>query len=250
MQIPAAYRRLFLLLFTMTALTGYGRAEDVSVLTNSICPVLTDEKVDSTIFTVYEGKRVYFCCNKCRREFLAEPEKYKASLPQFASTSTEGSEHDHEQDHGNGEHKFNLVVYLGKFHPLATHFPIALIFTAFLFSAVAAVTKKEIYDSLSIKLTFLAALSALVTLLLGLAAGSTASFPSELKGYFNWHRLMGIGTTFAILLTAVFAWLCGGKSTKVRIRIFRVMLMISAIAVGITGHLGASLVFGPEHFAF
>jgi len=250
MELSTAYKKVILVLFVIVVLTAYGRAEDVTEVTNNICPVLTDEKVDSTIFTIYEGKRVYFCCNKCRRQFLAEPEKFVANLPQFASATAAGSEHDHQRDHGNGEHEFNLVVYLGKFHPLATHFPIALIITAFIFSAGAALTKKETYDNLSIKLTYLSALSALVTLLLGLAAGSSASYPSELKQYFEWHRLMGIGTTLAILFTASFARLCESRRTKVRILVFRGMLLVSAVAVGIAGHLGASLVFGPEHFAF
>jgi len=48
------------------------------------CPVMTGNEIDPDIFTVYRGKKVYFCCQECKRRFEAEPEKYLARLPQFA----------------------------------------------------------------------------------------------------------------------------------------------------------------------
>lgn len=49
---------------------------------NSMCPVLTDEPVDPEIVPVeYKGINIGFCCNKCRRKFLADPEEYVANVP-------------------------------------------------------------------------------------------------------------------------------------------------------------------------
>jgi YHS domain-containing protein len=62
--------------------------------TNTYCPVMGDMKVDTQIFTDYKGKRVYFCCLKCKSTFQADPTKYLHRLPQFGSANrSEGHEH-------------------------------------------------------------------------------------------------------------------------------------------------------------
>lgn len=46
------------------------------------CPVMGGA-INKDIFTVYKGKKVYFCCPGCKPEFEKNPEKYLAKLPQF-----------------------------------------------------------------------------------------------------------------------------------------------------------------------
>ena len=46
------------------------------------CPVMGGA-INKNIFTVYKGKKVYFCCPSCEPEFNKNPEKYSAKLPQF-----------------------------------------------------------------------------------------------------------------------------------------------------------------------
>jgi YHS domain-containing protein len=48
----------------------------------TICPVMGGA-IDKNIFVEYKGKKVYFCCEDCKKKFEAEPEKYLAKLPQF-----------------------------------------------------------------------------------------------------------------------------------------------------------------------
>lgn len=48
----------------------------------TLCPVM-GFKIDKKYFTTYKGKKVYFCCGGCEEEFLKDPEKYTAKLPQF-----------------------------------------------------------------------------------------------------------------------------------------------------------------------
>src|SRR5688572_35832 len=48
-----------------------------------MCPVMTDEEIDPNIFVMYKGQKVLLCCQKCRRKFLAEPEKYVANIQGF-----------------------------------------------------------------------------------------------------------------------------------------------------------------------
>ncbi|MHC4546052.1 MAG: YHS domain-containing protein [Planctomycetota bacterium] len=42
-----------------------------------------DLPINKDLFTVYKGKKVYFCCPGCKPEFEKNPEKYLAKLPQF-----------------------------------------------------------------------------------------------------------------------------------------------------------------------
>jgi Cu(I)/Ag(I) efflux system membrane fusion protein len=46
------------------------------------CPVM-GLAINKDIFTVYKGKKVYFCCPGCKPEFEKNPQKYLAKLPQF-----------------------------------------------------------------------------------------------------------------------------------------------------------------------
>jgi uncharacterized membrane protein/YHS domain-containing protein len=44
------------------------------------CPVTPEEEIDSEVFTEYEGKRVYFCCERCRARFLRDSQRYATRL--------------------------------------------------------------------------------------------------------------------------------------------------------------------------
>jgi YHS domain-containing protein len=48
------------------------------------CPVMDGNPINKNIFVEYKGKKVYFCCEKCKATFEKDPEKYIANLPQFA----------------------------------------------------------------------------------------------------------------------------------------------------------------------
>jgi len=47
-----------------------------------LCPIMGG-KIDKKEYTIYKGKKVYFCCPGCEPEFLKNPEKYMDKLPQF-----------------------------------------------------------------------------------------------------------------------------------------------------------------------
>jgi YHS domain-containing protein len=48
----------------------------------TMCPVM-EAPIDKSIFVEYKGKKVYFCCSKCKADFEKDPEKYIVKLPQF-----------------------------------------------------------------------------------------------------------------------------------------------------------------------
>ena len=47
---------------------------------NEQCPVL-DKPIKKELFVVHDGRRVAFCCKKCKQQFEADPSKFLAKLP-------------------------------------------------------------------------------------------------------------------------------------------------------------------------
>jgi YHS domain-containing protein len=67
-----------------TAVTAQAdNAQSDAATVQTTCPVMEGNPINKNIFVEYKGKKVYFCCKGCPEEFLANPEKYVAKLPQF-----------------------------------------------------------------------------------------------------------------------------------------------------------------------
>lgn len=276
---------------------------------NEYCPVTTSEKADPNIFVDYNGQRIHFCCNKCKRDFLEDPDRYLANLesgteepvqgnlastdgstdaPATAvkassnggehgsadtvadsnspgatraavdlhidtnSTGTHGgeteatSEHDHDEDHGD---QTGLIGFLGKFHPVIIHFPIALVIMAAVFVLSRLVSGREFFDPMAVITMYWAAIFAILAALLGLARASGANFPSFLDEYFEWHRLLGLASAGLTTITAVTGYVWRHNGSRKAMVLFRILLAVNVILIGITGHLGATLVYGPNYYS-
>ena len=48
------------------------------------CPVSGEKLEDKTVFTDYQGRRVYFCCKQCRGKFAVDPDTYLKKLDKMA----------------------------------------------------------------------------------------------------------------------------------------------------------------------
>jgi uncharacterized membrane protein/YHS domain-containing protein len=233
----------------------------------TMCPVLTDEKIDPAISVVYQGKTVYLCCQKCRRKFEATPEKYLAALPQFssaalaASTSSsittatraksvspsETSRADADQDE---EGEGGALGIIGRFHPLVVHFPIALLLSALLGEMMLLVGRRPFWRDFSQVVLMLGTLGACVAAALGWADAASDQFPG-LEAVLFWHRWLGTGTAIAALLTCALAKMArrGGAASDAWWT-YRLGLLLCSLGVGIAGHLGATLVYGLNYFKF
>jgi YHS domain-containing protein len=42
---------------------------------------VTDAEIDVAQFVEHEGRRVAFCCEKCKAKFVADPAKFADKLP-------------------------------------------------------------------------------------------------------------------------------------------------------------------------
>lgn len=241
---------------------------------NEFCPVTVEEKADPAIFVDYESHRIQFCCQRCKKQFLENPGEYAGNLPQFSVAKVAHGESTHEHniakpheseqmdhgsdaeqahDHGTGHGEsggFGRVVrFMGKFHPLIVHFPIALILAAALAEVAFMVTGRahfSIAAHLSIRV---GALSALLAVTLGWAAASFAHYPGELASALVSHRWLGTATGVAAILAGSASLLSKYGNFRPRsVWVYRISLFLSATLVGATGHFGAVLIYGYEHF--
>ena len=67
---------IILLGFLLAVAPSYATSKETSQTT---CPVM-EGTVNKNIFADYKGKRIYFCCPPCLKEFNKNPEKYMKKL--------------------------------------------------------------------------------------------------------------------------------------------------------------------------
>lgn len=48
------------------------------------CPVSDEKLEDKSVYTDYEGRRVYFCCKKCRGTFSDNPQKFLDNMDKMS----------------------------------------------------------------------------------------------------------------------------------------------------------------------
>ncbi len=254
---------LILGVWLLGTLATAAQAPETGAPANAMCPVMTDEPIDPEIFTNYQDRRLFFCCTKCRRKFLQDPSVYEEGLAQVWSapepvsgggedvhqdSSESEAVHDHATDHGAPHGWARLLRWLGKFHPVLVHFPIALLLTAAM--AELLVLMKGL-SSLAIVARFciyLGASFAVLASLLGWAAAEFARFGEEVSWVLLTHRWVGTGTAALACVTVLFAELARRKEGTRWLLWYRRALFLTAILVGVAGHFGASLIFGLGHF--
>lgn len=143
-----------------------------------------------------------------------------------------------------------FLTWLGKFHPVVVHFPIALLLLA-AFGELASIFRAEIWQPRSARFClWIAAASAVVATALGLLAAESGGFNEKVGGVaiLEVHRWLGIVTTILALVVAVLCESYVRCETPRSKWLFRIALFIAAALVGVTGHFGGLLTFGVGHF--
>jgi mono/diheme cytochrome c family protein len=142
---------------------------------------------------------------------------------------------------------WHFLLWLGKFHLLVLHFPIALLVTAAAAEFWFLLRKAE---STSREVRFcvlLGAASALVTAALGwlfALGGHGAGMPTTLA----WHRWLGTAAATWAIGTAV-CFECDVRRGT-RSLWSRCLLFLGALLVGLAAHFGGILVNGADFFAW
>ncbi len=257
-----------------------------SPVTNEWCPVLTDEPVDPEIHTEFSGERVFLCCQKCLKQFRSDPGAYAHNIPALASraasqnsgdakpghveqqhassagelddsesaaTDTRAEQHDH-ADHADGDalRPAGVIRWLGRFHPMVVHFPIALLLMAAIAEILTIFTGRSRFAFAARFCLWGGALGALVAAPLGWA--NALAVVEEYTGFsarlLLFHRWFGVATALAAGV-ALFACerSCRSDSDS-RKGPYRAILFSCTLLVIVTGHLGASLIYGWEYLAW
>lgn len=228
-----------LLLFTVKDLAAQSPV-------NTRCPVTPSEVIGNDAVTVqFKGQTIGLCCTRCKRKFLAAPDEYAMNLPQdSAARSNEGEHHDHEEH----PQSFTFVNYVGRFHPVIVHFPIALLLIAALLELTAMIRRNLPYGTAVRPILVLGTASAVVAVLLGFANAMDNPQVGELILVFERHRLGGIVTAcLAVVALGFGEWWRQADNIRLA-RIYRIALFMGALGVALTGHFGGVLIYGLNYF--
>jgi uncharacterized membrane protein/YHS domain-containing protein len=250
------------LLVVCGALAFSARVSAAEEVRNPMCPVLTDEATDPDVWVKYQGRKVWFCCQKCKRKFLADPQPYLAALPQFAAAAAKTPATAKPVAAGKAPPAAETpsatapapkpakwISFVGRFHPIIVHFPIALLLVALLAEVLFMATGRPVFASATRFLLPLAALGAVTAALLGWAAASGAHFPAELDEVLDTHGDLGLNVAiFSVAVAILREWDERRPGHKWLRWLYRVGLFATAVLVGVTGYYGGVLVYGAEHF--
>jgi uncharacterized membrane protein len=130
------------------------------------------------------------------------------------------------------------IHWIGGFHPVILHFPIALIVMTCIAELFVGRSQYLLFDHACRFMIFAAALWAIPTVLCGLAYAYDQDYSGVYLSFFWWHRLFGFITAF-LAIAATYA-----RETYGRHALYGSLLVLSFISVLVTGFLGGSLTFG------
>ncbi len=246
-------------LVLMGLLMWTGARADAPVGMNEWCPIMPDERAEPQHYADYEGARIYFCCARCRGRFERNPEGFPAVLALAqARTEAEPQDHDHEEahephaphavhDHHDHDHGVEqpFLNWLGRFHPVAVHFPIAFLIVAAGTELVRLRRDRPLLADCARFCVWVGSVSAVIAALLGWFFGGFQLTDGD--WIMTAHRWLG---TVVALWALAILYACErsrrSDHTGAR-RIYLFLLFVGAALIGVTGYLGGSLIYGIDH---
>ena len=137
-----------------------------------------------------------------------------------------------------------LWKFFGRLHPLAVHFPVSLLlFAALLELFTLKDFNHKLRPGISV-LVWAGAIGALIAAVLGLLLANVEDYGGSLL---NIHQWTGIGTGVLGLFLVYLLGRTSSTQNSQAIKVFRVTLFSTAVAVSVAGHFGASLTHGEEY---
>ena len=132
---------------------------------------------------------------------------------------------------------YNSIKYIGKFHLMVIHFPIAFLLAGGLVQWYQVIYKKG--GSLVPVLLWFGAVGAAAAATIGWMYAYDSVYFGEDDNLLFWHRWLGTGT--AILALTVLS-----LRNKLSPKALAIALTLCAGLVTAAAHFGASLVYGPD----
>ncbi len=143
--------------------------------------------------------------------------------------------------HPSGGRPISWTQWIGGFHFIFLHFPIALIMMTTFSELLFAWNKRMIFEFASRFMLISAAVLSIPTVILGLTYSYTTSYSGVLAQFIWWHQWLGISTAFFAIFVACIR---GFKGTS---KLYYLSLFFLFLLVNITGYLGGGMTFGPYH---
>ena len=251
---------LVVLLAAASAAPAGGPAPATAPALNRFCPVMPEEEADPAMTLVYKGRVIAFCCDTCLGKFRNNPERYVGRLASLGTMrATRGHDGESDDDHDADEHagasgppghehdEQNRPPLLARIHPVLIHFPLAGLPMAWIAWAVWLRTRRDAWRLADVVPLSIAALASIAAVITGNIAHDSMRFGESLHDYVHWHQYAGTSLmVLTLLLTALRLWRwtrLGGRWMM----LYGVGLTAACLLSVVTGYLGGSLVFGPDH---
>ena len=127
---------------------------------------------------------------------------------------------------------------IGWLHPILLHFPIGLVLPAAAAELVAIRTRRATWHAIAQANARAGAVGGVLAAIAGWALATAPSI--EPSPMLTWHRWTGSAGALAATVAALL-------SLRARsVRWFQTALFAAAVLIALAGHLGGSLVWGPE----
>lgn len=240
----------FTLVVLVTVLNRSAMADDAPVAINSVCPVMTDEPVEPEITLEFRGKTIGFCCERCRKKFKANPDRYLAALPQFVDAEQADAKKQaggHADGSDPGVENEEEEPFLGRLHPALVHFPLAGVPLALLGFLTWTVTSRDAFAKADVPPLLVSALASIAAVITGNIAHDAMSFSPSMQEIVDRHQFVSTAVMILTLLLTVFRlWRWNRLEGRWR-RVYGGGLCLASAMLMFTGYLGGSLVFGPDH---
>jgi uncharacterized membrane protein len=134
-----------------------------------------------------------------------------------------------------------LMSFIGRFHPLLVHFPIALVLAAAAAELVVLATPRKTWRIVAVANLQAAAVMCVVTAITGWLFASSPLVDASPS--LEWHRWLGMAGAAGVIGAALLSSRLQ-RSSRRSAFVYRVTLFVTALLVAITGHLGGTLVWG------
>jgi uncharacterized membrane protein len=135
----------------------------------------------------------------------------------------------------------DLELFIGRFHPLIVHFPIALLVVAAIIEVVSS--RFQRLKQLSLALPFILILgtaTALISVIMGWLIANDRGYDDDIL---FWHRWSGV----TILLFSIFLTLVVFKVIRISSTIQTSLFIVLFLLISVAGHLGGSLTHGENY---
>jgi uncharacterized membrane protein len=139
----------------------------------------------------------------------------------------------------DGAERATWAQFIGRFHPLVVHLPIALILLVPVMELVGREQRFEYLRASALFVLILALISGIVASLLGWCLGRSGGFSGPLVTQHMWGAA-------SLLTLSWLCWMSRGRGGRLE-AIYPIALAAAVVAVGWTGYRGGQISLGEHH---